>query len=105
MSTSRRILRVERRNCPHCDGLVSLKTFKAHKRRFFDAASGRWLKAIDELRIQSEDAESAPPCLHPEPVVEHIPGNKDILCIHTFMIFRLPPKVHGAMCSLDSDKL
>ena len=83
-SSARKILRVERRNCPHCDCLVSLKTFKAHKRRYFDAASGRWLKSNDEERIQSDDAESAPPCLHPEPVVEDIPGNIDALCIHTF---------------------
>ena len=79
MSTSRKILRVERRNCPHCDDLVSIKTFKAHKRRFFDAASGHWLKSINEVRIQSEAAESAPPGLHPEPVVYDIPGITDIL--------------------------
>jgi hypothetical protein len=65
---------------------VSLKTFKAHKRRFFDAANGRWLKANDEVRIQSEDTEPAPPCLHPEPVVEDIPGNIETLCIQPSMI-------------------
>ena len=95
MSTSRKILRVERRTCPHCDCLLSLKTFKTHKRRYFDAISGRWLKAIDEL---TEDSEPEPPCLHPEPIVDDIPGDINTLHAHSFILL---PDIYVAVCSLD----
>lgn len=62
---TRRVLRVERRTCPHCDTPVSLKTFKAHKRRFFDATRGQWLDTINDS--QSEHAESPPPLMPHEP--------------------------------------
>lgn len=64
-TSSRRVLRVERLTCPHCDSLVSIKTFKAHKRRFFDDIRGEWLSMKDLDEGGSEHAES-PPHLEPE---------------------------------------
>ena len=36
------MIRTDRWLCPHCDQLLSTKTFKAHKRRYFDALSNSW---------------------------------------------------------------
>ena len=36
-------LKVQRKLCPHCNKDVSMKTFKSHKRKFYDADSKRWL--------------------------------------------------------------
>ena len=36
------MIRTDRWICPHCDQLLSKKTFKAHKRRYFDASSSSW---------------------------------------------------------------
>ena len=41
--TVRRVIRTDRWLCPHCDQLLSAKTFKAHKRRYFDRSSSSWL--------------------------------------------------------------
>ena len=38
-----RYLKVQRKLCPHCNKDVSMKTFKSHKRKFYDADSKRWL--------------------------------------------------------------
>ena len=34
--TPRSILRIERRHCPHCSQFISLKTYRAHKRLYYD---------------------------------------------------------------------
>ena len=38
-------LRTDRRFCPHCSKSLSLKTFKAHKRRFYNSQSEVWYKS------------------------------------------------------------
>ena len=30
--------------CPHCDSLLSKKTFEAHKRLYYDESSFQWIK-------------------------------------------------------------
>ena len=42
-SADRRILRVERRFCQHCDEYVSFKTYRAHKRLYYLPSSGQWI--------------------------------------------------------------
>lgn len=34
---TRPLLKVNRRQCPHCGIFLSLKTYKAHKRRYYDS--------------------------------------------------------------------
>lgn len=41
---SRRVVRVERRFCPHCEQSISIKTYRVHKRRFFDGTTKQWIK-------------------------------------------------------------
>ena len=48
LSHERRIVHTSRRLCPHCNQNVSFKTYKAHRRLYYDSASDRWLgKAAD----------------------------------------------------------
>ena len=65
----RRIHKVDRRLCPHCDKNVSYKTYKSHKRLYFNTTSGAWINRDDdrlsdhELDLslgESMDAESPP---------------------------------------------
>ena len=56
----RPILRIERRHCPHCVRSVSLKTFKMHKRLYYDGECDKWLVSggshnePHELSLESE---------------------------------------------------
>ena len=66
----RRIHKVNRRLCPHCDKNVSYKTYKSHKRLYFDTTSGAWIINRDDNNLsnphefpdlsESMDAESPP---------------------------------------------
>lgn len=38
----RHVIKVDRRHCPHCQCLVSVKTFKIHKRLFYDEERKLW---------------------------------------------------------------
>ena len=81
----RQILRVERRTCPPCDSLVSLKTYKAHKRRYFDSVNQQWFTSRTIYDGQVDNAET-PPCLVPEPIETHeptdIPGNTETVVVN-----------------------
>lgn len=46
-TSSRPILRINRRVCPHCNQIVSLKTYKAHKRLFYDIESAKWICTVN----------------------------------------------------------
>ena len=35
--------KVSRRVCPHCRKSVSFKTYKAHRRHFYDSSADQWL--------------------------------------------------------------
>ena len=49
-----RVVRTSRRLCPHCNQSVSFKTFKAHRRLYYDSAHDQWLgKADDSTRASS----------------------------------------------------
>lgn len=66
--------RVGRILCPHCDQLLTIKTFKAHKRKFYDSREKSWLTkrsitsggtddddvAMDIAQLQTSDDDSAP---------------------------------------------
>lgn len=60
--SKRCILRVNRRHCPHCDGYISLKTYKAHRRRYYDSESDTWHKIQfpDDLDDGLDDVDSPP---------------------------------------------
>ena len=54
---SRKILVVERRWCPHCSQNLSLKTYKAHKRMYYDLAIRQWLtKSTLTVKVQEDDS-------------------------------------------------
>ena len=50
----RTVIKVDRRCCPHCDRSVSLKTYKAHRRLYYDADRDYWQR-IDDGRSISPD--------------------------------------------------
>jgi len=51
--TERNRLVVERRKCRHCNKSLSLKTYKAHKRRFYDSANDIWFTK-ESMTLQPE---------------------------------------------------
>ena len=40
--TARPTLSIDRRHCPHCSQFISLKTYKAHKRLYYDSDACVW---------------------------------------------------------------
>ena len=48
-------IQVRRRLCPHCDQNVSLKTFKHHRRLYYDSISDRWLEKGDNLATSTSE--------------------------------------------------
>ena len=73
----RRILRTGRWLCPHCDQLLSVKTFKAHKRRYYDASRNTWLKKScgqsTSLADRSDEDEQAPAPFPTPSLVRNLP--------------------------------
>ena len=67
----RRILRIERRDCPHCGRNVSLKTFQMHKRLYYDDECDKWLvsgASCDSRKSSSESEPECQFCSSPEPM-------------------------------------
>lgn len=60
MASSGFLNRVDRRVCPHCDKSVSYKTYKAHKRLYYDAFGDTWTRTTSE-RENSDVVESESP--------------------------------------------
>lgn len=44
---SRSMMRVDRRHCPHCECFVSLKTYKTHRRLYYDVNRDSWHTSSD----------------------------------------------------------
>ena len=44
----RRNIHPYQRHCPHCDQILAYKTYKAHKRLYYNRASGAWITKHDE---------------------------------------------------------
>ena len=62
--SDRSLLRVSRRLCPHCDKRVSFKTFKAHKRLYYDPARDHWFTSVSVPESQCDEeptTDEAPP--------------------------------------------
>ena len=59
LSPERKRLRTDQRFCPHCSKLLSYKTFRAHKRLYYDEVKDHWYKVLhddgDEIQCNSED--------------------------------------------------
>ena len=58
-SSLRSHLCIERRHCPHCSKFVSLKTYKAHKRVYYDSDSDLW--QTDGAETTQSAREESPP--------------------------------------------
>lgn len=54
----RRIIKVDRRYCPHCQSYLSIKTFKAHRRLFFNEDTTSW--SVQENDTEEENFSSPP---------------------------------------------
>jgi len=64
-------LKLSERFCPHCDQVLSFKTFQAHKRTYYNTVTGDWIKkATIHLNINHDsgddtentaDSDSCPP--------------------------------------------
>lgn len=67
----RNTIRTERTLCPHCDQFLTLKTFKAHKRRYYDVSTNTWFykKSHQESPLDDDSPPSTsflpPPDLSP----------------------------------------
>lgn len=64
----RKVLIVERRRCPHCNQNLSLKTYKAHKRRYYNLVNDTWLtkevkKLQDDFDFSDNESLESPPNL------------------------------------------
>ena len=66
-TSDRSVLHVSRRVCPHCSQSVSFKTFKAHKRLYYDSGRDHWLttgagSSVHESQCDDEHTtDEAPP--------------------------------------------
>ena len=43
-----------RQFCPHCNENLSLKTFKSHKRLYFNEDAMEWIKKVPKLDIEGK---------------------------------------------------
>lgn len=89
-------LKISERECPHCDQVLSFKTYQAHKRIFYNAMTGDWIKKGNNIHDSasdddngSTDTDSVPPS---ETEMEQYPTIES------------PPYVDGAI-SYNSDSL
>ena len=64
----RRVLKVDRRTCPHCDKNVSFKTYRLHKRLYYNSSLCTWITADgpsgsveDNDNLMETQANSSPP--------------------------------------------
>ena len=49
---------MDRRLCPHCDESVSVKTYKAHRRMYYDPTSDKWSHRRTLIREQTSVSDS-----------------------------------------------
>lgn len=80
--TDRPLMRVERRCCPHCKKNLSLKTYKAHKRLYFNELDDSWVN----LCAETESADADIPVNASSPPGSEIDDPSDIL--------RMSPPAH-----------
>ena len=62
--SQRHIVKVDRRLCPHCDSSVFIKTFRAHKRLYFDSSTSKWHVRAEHWSDQEfggSEASDSPP--------------------------------------------
>ena len=77
-ATQRKYIHPYERLCPHCDQTVAYKTYKAHKRTFYNRITGSWIKkekavevdhqapsSDDEIK-NSQNEDDSPPHSDPE---------------------------------------
>lgn len=58
--------------CPHCDQLLTAKTFRRHRNLYFNPEDGSWTKDTQEIDSDhSESADARPPPLPELPDVEN----------------------------------
>lgn len=66
--STRKIIKVSKRYCPHCQETLSYKTYRIHKRLYFDSYRSSWL-AIEQPQDE-ERALSSSIILEPSPPTE-----------------------------------
>ena len=60
-SASCKRLRTDQRFCPHCNKLLSYKTFRAHKRLYYDEPREEWCRvSVDQVQAEHADDEIPP---------------------------------------------
>ena len=72
----RRQLRPDQRVCPHCDQIVSYKTFRMHKRLYFNVENKRWF--CGDARSSTEGVTSEVDRVDEESVCESNPGEETV---------------------------
>ena len=103
----RRSIHPYQRHCPHCDQIVIYKTYKAHKRLYYNRTTGTWIKKHDgseanyqhtscnnglhEDKVQQFE-EDSPPC-----------SDSDSEYNPSFGINETPPHSNPALSSSDND--
>ena len=61
MAVSCHLVRTDRRFCPHCNKLLSYKTFRAHKRLYYDEFKDEWYQVSAEHQAAEHVAEDEIP--------------------------------------------
>ena len=108
-SSLRSHLCIERRHCPHCSKFVSLKTYKAHKRVYYDSDSDLW--QTDGAETTQSAREESPPLSESDatttfPILDDCGGIQDLLYTYTCVALQdgslvpMPKKKKGPGFSL-----
>ena len=58
---AKRIRRPDIRCCPHCSAVVSYKTFKRHKRLYYNSYTSVWHISSHEVSGECSNLEESPP--------------------------------------------
>ena len=49
--------RPDQRMCPHCNQIVSYKTYRAHKRLYYNSETNAWFQVVEDSDEPSEEGE------------------------------------------------
>ena len=60
LSPNRKRLRTDQRFCPHCSNLLSYKTYRAHKRLYYDDVKDHWYEIFRDKEEPNVEQEAPP---------------------------------------------
>ena len=91
--------RLDQRLCPHCDQVLSCKTYRGHKRLHFNAETNEWFK-VDEVHV--ETIESSDTCSHENDSSDSEPEGMQHAPLDEIRV-ESPPLSEPALSSISDD--